>query len=76
MLTVVIISYIIQLTDYKLLLGGEKVEVYTVKEASEMLKISKDTLMKMLKNKTIHSVRAGARWIIPKSALNDYLEGN
>ena len=51
-------------------------EVYTVKEAAEALKISKDTVMKMLRNKTIRSVRAGARWIIPKQALNDYLDGN
>ena len=50
-------------------------EVYTVQETAVMLKIARCTLLKLLKNKTLKGVRAGARWIISADAIKDYLKG-
>ena len=50
-------------------------EVYTIKEAMQILRVSRMTLMKLLEAKKLRSVRVGARWLIPTDAMKDFLQG-
>ena len=53
----------------------KKLEVFTIQETAVILKIARCTLLKLLKNKKIRGVRAGAKWIIPADAIKDFLKG-
>ena len=54
-------------------------EIYNTKEAMAILKISQVTLLNLLKSKRIKGVRLSeskkAKWIIPKTAIEDFLAG-
>ena len=49
--------------------------VYSVVELERILGLSKPTVLKLVRDGSIFAVRAGARWIIPKAALDRYLSG-
>ena len=50
--------------------------VFNLKEAAAYLGISVPTLAALLKSGEIHYRRAGQRWLISKSALDDWLTHN
>ena len=50
--------------------------VFNLKQAAAYLGISVPTLAMLLKNGEINYRRAGQRWLIPKSALDDWLTNN
>lgn len=52
--------------------------VYTVPEVAERLRVSKDTVYGMIDRGTLSALRTvpGGRFLIPKSALAEFLAGN
>ena len=50
--------------------------VFNLKEAAEYLGISAPTLVGLLKSGEIPSRRAGQRWLISKTALDEWLNAN
>ena len=50
--------------------------VFNLKEAAAYLGISVPTLATLLRSGEIHYRRAGQRWLISKSALDDWLTHN
>ena len=50
--------------------------VFNLKEAATYLGISVPTLATLLRSGEIHYRRAGQRWLISKSALDDWLTHN
>ena len=51
-------------------------EVFNLKQAATYLGISVPTLAALLRSGEIHYRRAGQRWLIPRSALDDWLTHN
>jgi len=49
--------------------------VYTVKEVSEMLGLSKSHVYVLIKRKIIPSLEIGKRRIIPKKQFDDWIQG-
>ncbi len=53
---------------------SEYPDVLTIREAMEILGVSKNTIYELVRNDTIHAFRLGAKiWRINKSGLIDYL---
>lgn len=52
---------------------GSHKSVFNLKEAATYLGISIPTLVRLLESGTIPYRRAGQRWLIARSALNDWL---
>lgn len=52
------------------------VEVFNLKQAAAYLGISVPTLAALLRSGEIPCRRAGQRWLIPKTALDDWLTHN
>ena len=50
-------------------------EVLTVTDVKKILKVSRSTVMSLLESSKIKSVRAGARWLITRNAVDDFLNG-
>ena len=48
-------------------------EILTFKECQRLLKVGKNTLLRLLHNGDIEAFRIGNRWKIPKSAIFDYI---
>lgn len=44
-------------------------------EAAEFLRISRTTMLRLLKRGDIQAVKVGGQWRILRSALDDYLSG-
>ena len=51
-------------------------EVFNLKQAAAYLGISVPTLAALLRSGEIPCRRAGQRWLIPKTALDDWLTHN
>ena len=49
--------------------------VYSPKEAGIALGLSKGTLSELLRSGKLPSVRAGKRYLIPRSALEEFING-
>lgn len=49
--------------------------VYTVQEIMQILGICESTAYRMIKDKSIQSIRARTKILIPEWALNEYLNG-
>ena len=49
---------------------------YSVPEAAELLCVSKPKIFLMLKKQELGYMKVGHRTIIPKQAIDDYLEQN
>lgn len=47
--------------------------VYTVREVAEMLKISQWSVNKLVRERTLRSIRIGARRLVPAADLEEYL---
>lgn len=48
-------------------------DVVSVDEVKEMLKIGKNTVYDLLKNKQIKAIQLGKKYIIPKKSIIDFL---
>lgn len=48
-------------------------DVMSVEEACEALQIGKNSLYKLLKEKTIRCIKVGRKYLIPKICLIDYV---
>ena len=51
-------------------------EVFNLKQAAAYLGISVPTMAALLRSGEIHYRRAGQRWLISKSAVDDWLTNN
>lgn len=49
-------------------------DVVTVDEVMEMLKLGKNTVYNLLKDRKIESLRVGTRYVIPKKSVIDFLD--
>lgn len=49
-------------------------EIMTFNECKCLLKVGKNTLLKLLHNGDIGAFRIGNRWKIPKKAVMDYIK--
>lgn len=49
---------------------------YSPKEVADSLGVSRKTILEAIKRKDLHAVRFGRRIVIPKAALDKFLEGN
>lgn len=47
----------------------------TVKEVAALLKISRNTAYRLVRSKRLKSIRVGRQIRVPRSALEDYLNG-
>lgn len=48
-------------------------KVFTVKEAQELLRLSRNTLMRLVNAETIRAIRVGRRILIPSWAIDEFL---
>ena len=48
-------------------------QVYTVEEAAKLLKVSKDTIRRMIKRKELDAVKVGGQIRIKAASLHKYL---
>lgn len=51
----------------------EQKNLLTVEELCRMLHIGKSTAMSLINEGQIKAIKPGRRWIIPLSAINDYI---
>ncbi len=51
-------------------------EFYTVREVSEILRVSEHTVRKLIRDKEIPHTQVGSSWRVPKSGLSKYIESN
>ncbi len=49
-------------------------DVVTVDEVMEMLKLGKNTVYNLLKDRKIESLRVGTRYVIPKKSVINFLD--
>ena len=49
--------------------------VFTIKETMEVLKISRVTVMALIKSQKIKGVRANAKWLITSDSIKSFLQG-
>jgi excisionase family DNA binding protein len=49
--------------------------VYTVKEAAELLKVHVNSIYQLVEQKKIRAVRVGKKILISYKALNDFING-
>ena len=61
--------------DIRNLRSSHQDEVFTTKEAMKYLKTTKDTLLKMIKEKKIRANKIGRGYRILKSEIDNYLRG-
>jgi excisionase family DNA binding protein len=50
-------------------------KTYTVEEAADILGVSRSFAYEAVKRGDIPSMRIGRRWLVPKSAIDEWLEG-
>lgn len=48
-------------------------EVLTLKECCELLKVGKNTMLRLLHDKEIEGFRIGNRWKIPKESVVEFI---
>ena len=48
-------------------------EILTFKECQHLLKVGKNTLLRLLHSGEIEALRIGNRWKIPKTAVYDFI---
>lgn len=53
----------------------EYTDIITVDDLAKMLKIGKSSAYGLLQDKTIRHVRVGKKYIIPKAAVIDFING-
>ena len=49
-------------------------EIMTVKDCQNILKVGKNTLLKLIHSGEIDAFRIGSRWKIPKEAVVEYIK--
>lgn len=49
--------------------------VYSPKELEPLLQLSKNTINALLRSGRLHSVRVGRRYLIPRDAVQRFLQG-
>jgi len=49
-------------------------KVYSVADVQEALGLARNSVMALLLSGKLRSIRAGRRWLIPSSALTDFLD--
>jgi excisionase family DNA binding protein len=49
--------------------------VYTPQELEPLLRLSKNTVNKLLNSGQLRAVRCGRKWLIPQGAILEYLAG-
>ncbi len=49
-------------------------QLYTVAEVAAMMRVSKMTVYRLVHAGTIHSIRFGRSYRVPRSAIREYLE--
>ncbi len=50
--------------------------VYTIQESATLLKVSQDTIRRMIKSKQIEAVKVRGQWRIKKESLDKLLKKN
>jgi excisionase family DNA binding protein len=48
-------------------------EIMTLREACELLKVGKNTMLRLLHDKKIEGFRIGNRWKIPKESVVEFI---
>ncbi len=48
--------------------------VYTPKDIGRLLGLSKNSVTALLRSKQLRSIRYGRKWLIPRSALDEFLQ--
>ena len=48
-------------------------EILTLRECCELLKVGKNTMLKLLHSKEIEGFRIGNRWKIPKESIIEFI---
>ena len=56
-------------------MGSNEMSVYTVKEASAILKTSCQQVRRMIRNKELEAIMVGREWRIQENKLKDFLDG-
>jgi excisionase family DNA binding protein len=49
---------------------------YTVAEACEVMRLGRNTVLELLYSGQLRAIRVGRRWVIPRAAIEDFLNGN
>ncbi len=49
----------------------DAIEIFTVKEAADILKTTKQQVRKMITSKELAAVKVGREWRIPKKSIDD-----
>lgn len=57
-------------------MSENKIEVYTMKETAELLKVSYVYLTQIVKEGRLQAVRVGKRKVITREAIEKFLEAN
>jgi excisionase family DNA binding protein len=53
----------------------ERKMVYTLEEVAEILKVSVQTIRKLIAEKKLRAFRVGGQWRVRKEDLDKYIEG-
>lgn len=54
---------------------SEQIEVLTVEEVAEILKVNIDTVRRLLRQGELPGVKVGRHWRVEREALRAYLQG-
>jgi excisionase family DNA binding protein len=54
--------------------SSKAVLVYTPAEVGELLNLSKNSVNTLLRSGKLRAVRFGRKWLIPRSAVHEYLK--
>lgn len=55
-------------------MSAEEPKVYSVKEAAQILKTSRQQVRRMIQNEELAAVKVGREWRIPVERLEEFLE--
>jgi excisionase family DNA binding protein len=61
-------------TDIEPKASSKAVLVYTPAEVGELLNLSKNSVNTLLRSGKLRAVRFGRKWLIPRSAVHEYLK--
>lgn len=53
----------------------EQIKVYNLKEISELLKVSKRTLLDYIKDEKLKATKIGGKWIVSHANLTNFING-